>query len=73
MKIITWNINSVRLRIGLVMDLLAEQQPDIFAFRKPNAPMNIFLMTTLKPLISPSRDQGEKGYNGVAIISKAAA
>jgi len=29
MKIITWNINSVRLRLQLVLDLLANQQPDV--------------------------------------------
>ena len=38
MKIITWNINSVRLRIGLVMDLLKEQAPDILCLQETKCP-----------------------------------
>ena len=34
MKIITWNINSVRLRLPLVLKLLEEQQPDVLCLQE---------------------------------------
>jgi exodeoxyribonuclease-3 len=34
MKIITWNINSVRLRQGLVLRLLEEQEPDVLCLQE---------------------------------------
>ena len=71
MKIITWNINSVRLRIGLVMDLLAEQQPDILCLQETKCPDEHFPHDDFEAAGYRHRAiRGEKGYNGVAIISK---
>ena len=42
MKIITWNINSVRLRLPIVLKLLAEQQPDVLCLQETNCPDEAF-------------------------------
>jgi exodeoxyribonuclease-3 len=71
MKIITWNINSIRLRIGLVMDLLAEQQPDILCLQETKCPDEHFPHDAFNDSGYTHRAiRGEKGYNGVAIIAK---
>ena len=42
MKIITWNINSVRLRLPLVLRLLAEQAPDVLCLQETKCPDDKF-------------------------------
>src|SRR5690554_5712007 len=69
--ICTWNINSVRLREGLVLRLLREEAPDILCLQETKAPVDKvplegFAALGYETVIS----RGDKGYNGVAIISK---
>ncbi len=71
MTIATWNINSVRLRIGLVGAFLDRHRPDILCLQE------IKCRTDQFPL-RPFRDRGyehvfvngQKGYHGVAIVSR---
>ncbi|MCE2516899.1 MAG: endonuclease/exonuclease/phosphatase family protein [Alphaproteobacteria bacterium] len=64
MNIITWNINSVRLRLQLVLDLLADQRPD-------KCPDEHFPHEAFEAAGYTHRAiRGEKGYNGVAILSR---
>ncbi len=73
MKIATWNINSVRLRAGLVQRFLAEEQPDILCLQETKTPDSNFPLEELKSSGYPHiYFSGEKSYNGVAIISKIA-
>jgi exodeoxyribonuclease-3 len=71
LRIATWNINSVRLRIDLVCRLLDEQSPDILCLQETKAPDETFPHA---PLIVRGYGHihihGMKGYNGVAIISR---
>lgn len=71
MKIATWNINSVRLRIDLVCRYLKETGPDILCLQETKTPDDKF---PLQPLIDAGYPHihfhGMKGYNGVAIISR---
>lgn len=71
MKIATWNINSVRLRQGLVLDFLKKHQPDILALQETKVIDELF---PLKPFVEAGYTHtvhsGEKSYNGVAIISR---
>ncbi len=67
----TWNINSVRLREGLVARLLAEEQPDILCLQEckspvENIPVEQFQALGYRYMVA----RGQKGYNGVAILSK---
>lgn len=67
----TWNINSVRLREGLVARLLAEESPDILCLQECKSPVDkipLEQFTALGYRYMVAR--GQKGYNGVAILSK---
>lgn len=71
LKITTWNINSVRLRIDQVTKFLAEQQPDVLCLQEIKCLENQF---PYKPLRAMGYEHievsGQKGYHGVATVSK---
>ena len=65
----TWNINSVRLRADLVARLLREEGPDILCLQECKSPVEKF--PDFANLGYPHMiARGEKGYNGVAILSR---
>jgi exodeoxyribonuclease III len=67
----TWNINSVRLREGLVARLLAEQAPDVLCLQECKSPVELIPMDQFAALgYTHIVARGQKGYNGVAIISR---
>jgi exodeoxyribonuclease-3 len=67
----TWNINSVRLRIGLAERLLNEMQPDILCLQETKTPDEFFPEAAFEALGYRHRlVHGMKGYNGVAILSR---
>jgi exodeoxyribonuclease-3 len=69
--IATWNINSVRLREGLVSRLLMEEAPDILCLQECKAPVEKMPLEAFRTLGYPyAVARGQKGYNGVAILSK---
>lgn len=69
--IATWNINSVRLREGLVARLLAEEQPDILCLQECKSPVDLIPMEQFRELgYGHIVSRGQKGYNGVAIIAR---
>lgn len=71
LKIATWNINSVRLRISLVERLLLEQAPDILCLQETKCPQGQFPSSPLKELgYTHVAEHGQKGYHGVAIVSR---
>ena len=67
----TWNINSVRLRENLVAKLMAEERPDVLCLQECKSPIEKFPTLQFKQLGYPYIiARGQKGYNGVAILSK---
>ena len=67
----TWNINSVRLRIALVLDFLAEHRPDILCLQEIKCQNDQFPATELAAAGYPHQAvHGQKGYHGVAIVSR---
>ncbi|WP_137388636.1 exodeoxyribonuclease III [Rhodoligotrophos defluvii] len=71
LKIATWNINSVRLRIGLVERFLAEHQPDILCLQEIKCPDGNFPAKAFHRLGYPHIAlRGQKGYHGVATVAK---
>ena len=67
----TWNINSVRLRAGLVERLLTEEAPDILCLQECKCPVDKIPVERFADLGWPHVvARGQKGYNGVAILSK---
>ena len=72
MRIATWNINSVRLRIDLVRRLLDEASPDILCLQETKAPDETFPDEALAQAgYAYIHKHGMKGYNGVAMIARA--
>ena len=71
MRLATWNINSVRLRIGLVEKFLTDQQPDILCLQETKCPQGQFPSKALHALgYHHIAEFGQKGYHGVAIVSR---
>ena len=69
--IATWNINSVRLREGLVTRLLADENPDILCLQECKSPVEKIPMEQFHALgYRYMVARGQKGYNGVAILSR---
>ena len=67
----TWNINSVRLREALVARLLTEEAPDILCLQECKSPVDKIPRESFADLGYPHMvARGQKGYNGVAILSK---
>ena len=71
MRIMTWNINSVRLRLGLVLSVLEEHGPDILCLQETKCQDDYFPHGAFEDAGYGYRAvRGEKSYNGVAILSK---
>ena len=67
----TWNINSVRLRAGLVERLLVEEAPDILCLQECKSPLEKMPLEAFAALgWRHAVARGQKGYNGVAILSR---
>ena len=66
LKITTWNINSVRLRIDLVARFLKSAQPDVLCLQETKCPDDAFPMKRFKRLgYEHAALNGQKGYHGV--------
>ncbi|OJI93817.1 exodeoxyribonuclease-3 [Planktotalea frisia] len=67
----TWNINSVRLREPIVCKLLQEEAPDVLCLQECKSPVELIPMEAFAALgYTHMVARGQKGYNGVAILSK---
>ena len=71
MKIATWNINSVRLRIQLVTKFLKEHDIDVLCLQETKTQDEQFPVQAIARAGWPNiAIRGEKSYNGVAILSR---
>ncbi|MBU6299277.1 MAG: endonuclease/exonuclease/phosphatase family protein, partial [Alphaproteobacteria bacterium] len=71
MKIATWNINSVRLRIDLAARFLREQAPDVLCLQETKVANELFPAKAFEKLgYVHQAINGQKGYHGVAILSR---
>lgn len=67
----TWNINSVRLREPIVVKLLEEEGPDVLCLQECKSPVDKIPMEAFRALgYEHMIARGQKGYNGVAILSR---
>jgi exodeoxyribonuclease-3 len=67
----TWNINSVRLRAGLVARLMQDEAPDILCLQECKSPVDKIPTEQFRALgYGHMVARGQKGYNGVAILSR---
>lgn len=71
LRIASWNVNSVRLRLGLVGRYLREGEPDVLCLQEIKCPSDLFPRAAFAALGYPFQAvAGLKGYHGVAILSR---
>ena len=70
MKIISWNVNSVRARIENILSYIKESNPDILFLQEIKTQNENFPSETFKENGYHSYVFGQKSYNGVAFLSK---
>jgi len=71
MRIATWNINSVRMRLPLLARLARHYSPDVICLQETKVVDDAFPRGDLESLGYPHvAIRGMKGYNGVAILSR---
>lgn len=72
MKIATWNVNSVRARIEHLLNWLRKESPDIVCLQETKCINEAFPSFLFDELGYNIYLNGQKSYNGVAILSKIA-
>lgn len=70
MKIATWNINGVKARIENLQHWLKESSPDIACLQEIKSVDDLFPRLEIEALGYHVETHGQKGFNGVAILSK---
>lgn len=71
MKIATWNVNSLKVRLPHVLDWLAASQPDVLCLQETKLEDRRFPLDELSRAGYRAVYSGQKTYNGVAIACKA--
>jgi exodeoxyribonuclease-3 len=71
LSLATWNINSVRLRMPIVEQFLDHHSPDILCLQETKCPNELFPSAAFEARgYRHQAIHGQKGYHGVAILSK---
>ncbi|MDQ6955701.1 MAG: exodeoxyribonuclease III [Mariprofundaceae bacterium] len=70
MKITTWNVNSLKVRLPHVLEYLENEQPDVLALQETKQQDKDFPQAELEAAGYHVEFAGQKTYNGVAIISR---
>lgn len=71
MLIATFNCNSIRMRLGIILDWLARHEPDVLALQETKCVDEAFPAEAIREAGWRVVFRGQKAYNGVAMISKA--
>ena len=69
-RVATWNVNSIKARIGVALEWLAEAAPDIVLLQETKSLDENFPRFEIEDLGYNVETVGQKTYNGVAILSK---
>jgi exodeoxyribonuclease-3 len=69
-KLASWNVNSIRVRLDHVKDWLQSGQPDVIALQEIKVPSTEFPTADFASLGFHCAVDGQKGYNGVALLSR---
>jgi exodeoxyribonuclease-3 len=70
MKLATWNVNSIRIRLERLGALLDRHQPDVLCLQETKVEDERFPMEPLAERGYQVALHGQKSYNGVAIVSR---
>ena len=69
MKVVTWNVNSLNVRLEHVIDWIKSNKPDILCIQETKQTNEKFAHDAFSSIGYESYHNGQKTYNGVAIIS----
>ncbi|HTR82988.1 MAG TPA: endonuclease/exonuclease/phosphatase family protein, partial [Reyranella sp.] len=69
MKIATWNVNSIRKRTGNLVDWLKNAKPDVVVLQEIKAQEATFPRLEIESAGYKAEIVGQKGFNGVALLS----
>lgn len=69
-KIVTWNVNSLRTRLARAQALLERHQPDVLCLQETKVADDEFPTAEIEALGYSAAIYGQKTYNGVAILSR---
>ncbi|MBC8257522.1 MAG: exodeoxyribonuclease III [SAR324 cluster bacterium] len=69
-QVATWNVNSIRTRLPLLLEWLSEHDPDVVCLQETKVEDALFPVLELRQAGYESVYYGQKSYNGVAILSK---
>lgn len=70
MRIATFNANSIRARLEIVLEWLAEHEPDVLAIQEIKCENDKFPLETFEEAGWQTAIHGQKSYNGVALVSR---
>lgn len=70
MRLATWNVNSLKVRLPHVLDYLAKHQPDVLCLQETKSEDGKFPAQAIADAGYQSIFSGQKTYNGVAILSR---
>jgi exodeoxyribonuclease-3 len=70
MKVASWNVNSIRVRLEQVLEWLDGEQPDVLGLQEIKAQTDDFPVDAFKEIGYHCAVDGQKTYNGVALLSK---
>lgn len=69
MRIATWNVNSLKVRLPHVLDWLATEKPDALCLQELKMEDKSFPLEAIREAGYHAQFNGQKTYNGVAILS----
>ncbi len=70
MRIATWNVNSIRQRLDHVLGYLKDVAPDVLCLQELKCLDETFPRLEIEAAGYHAQVHGQKGFNGVAILSK---
>jgi len=70
MRIVTWNVNSIRARLPRVLPWLEQHKPEVVCLQETKCLDEVFPREPIEELGYNIECYGQKTYNGVAILSK---
>lgn len=73
LKIATWNVNSLRVRLPHLLDWLAANAPDAMCLQETKCDAAAFPAAELRSAGYCALHHGQRGYNGVAILTRGGA
>jgi exodeoxyribonuclease-3 len=71
-KLATWNVNSLRIRLPHLLDWLAAAQPDVMCLQETKVEDANFPLAEIQAAGYQAVYCGQKAYNGVAILARTA-